>query len=487
LVREGSGISQPPSSGPFWEDPQPLYGIDVKGLAPGAAATIDDAATSFPFKLSALPPGRYRVQAVLDLHRDNSEWKREPGNLYSDTQTIEVSAQGPSAPTLIPLAHEVKPRQPRSVPGVEIVQVHSTLLTDFHHRDMVLRAGVVLPIGYDAAASRQYPAVYEVPGFGGDADGAYPHAARSRQWIADSPEGRLARDAFWIVLDPESGNGHTLFADSANNGPCGEALVKELIPALEARYHLFPHASARLLRGHSSGGWSTLWLALTYPDTFGAAWSTSPDPVDFHSFQLPDIYETPNMYFRWRTGKPQPDGATLTPGPDFPSYRVSGEPKMTIRQENLMEEVLGPENTSGQQWDSWQAVFGPRNDLGSPAALYDPRTGAIDQDVAEQYRKYDISALLRADPKKYLPIFRDSVRVVVGDQDSFYLNEAVALLKQHVDEQQAKSNRAPGWGSITILPSYDHGSIFAAPELRSIPQQMLDRLQHDGLIPSPSK
>ena len=41
LVREGSGIHQDPAEGPFWEDPQPLFGIDVKDLAPGAAATVN--------------------------------------------------------------------------------------------------------------------------------------------------------------------------------------------------------------------------------------------------------------------------------------------------------------------------------------------------------------------------------------------------------------------------------------------------------------
>src|SRR5690606_19909538 len=173
-------------------------------------------------------------------------------------------------------------------------------------------------------------------------------------------------------------------------------LVEELIPALEAKYRLIPEPSARLLRGHSSGGWSVAWLALTYPQTFGAAWSTSPDPVDFRRFQLPNIYDNPSMYHG-------PDGRPLS------SYRNRRGERMSILQENLMEEVLGPDNTSGQQWDSWQAVFGPRNARGNPAALFDPRTGAIDRAVAEHYRAYDLSALLDRDPARYLPIFRDRI------------------------------------------------------------------------------
>ena len=63
--------------------------------------------------------------------------------------------------------------------------------------------------------------------------------------------------------------------------------------------------------------------------------STTPDPVDLHKFQLVDIYSAESMYS---------DGTK-----DWPSVR-SGS--MTIRQENAMEEVLGPCNSSGQQWDS---------------------------------------------------------------------------------------------------------------------------------------
>jgi hypothetical protein len=279
----------------------------------------------------------------------------------------------------------------------------------------------------------------------------------------DSAEARLAQNTFWIVLDPESGNGHTLFADSANNGPRGKALTTELIPALEAKYHLKPDPFARLLRGHSSGGWSTLWLALTYPETFGATWSTSPDPVDFRRFQLPDIYGQKSMY-------------TDPAGAEIPSERSQAKVKMTIRQENAAEEVLGADNTSGQQWDSWFAVFGPRNAAGHPAALFDPKTGVIDHALAEQYRKYDIGELLRAQPGTYGLTLLQRCRIAVGDQDSYYLNEAVALLKADVDKLSFLQFPEGQHGYIKILPGFDHGSIFMSPELQHIPQEMVDHL-----------
>ena len=480
LVKDGSQVSatEAPSSGPFWDDPQPLYGVDVTSLSPGTTVKVDDSATSFPCKLSALPQARYRVQAVLDLHHDNSDWKREPGNLYSDTKTVTIGAT--DGPTVVELTlnHAVGPRPLPTVAGVEWFEVRSALLSNFHKRDIMLRAGVVLPVGYEAAVDQRYAAIYEVPGYGGDHRGAARQAGAYRSAPPASPTGILARNCFWIVLDPESGNGHTLFADSANNGPCGEALVKELIPALEAKYRLRSDPKARLLRGHSSGGWSTLWLALRYPETFGATWSTSPDPVDFRKFQTPDIYADANMY-----GAPaQADSSRLTP---HPSYRVGNEPKMSIAQENQMEEVLGPDNTSAQQWDSWQAVWGPRNGRGHPVALYDPQTGVLDHALAEKYRPYDIADLVRREPGQYGLLLHQRCRVVVGDLDSYYLNQAVALLKAESDKLNFITYPEGRNGYIKILPGLDHGSVFASTELRGIPQEMLDHLTRNGFIIAP--
>lgn len=456
LIGEGSkeNAHADPADGPFFDDPQPMFGISVKDLRPGEKAVVDNAATGFPVNLSGLPAGAYRVQAVLDLHREDSSWKREEGNLYSEVVSLRLNEVDAPERHAITLTKVVKARPFPGAPGVEEFTVRSALLSAFHGREVVLKAGVRLPRGYGAAGSKRFPTVYEVPGFGGDhhdaAEGPHP----------------LGGGAFWVVLNPESGNGHTLFADSANNGPWGRALVEELIPALEARYRMIPEAGARVLRGHSSGGWSTLWLLLNHPGTFGATWSTSPDPVDFRRFQIVDIYSDENAFVD--LAPPQRGGK------ERPSYRRDGRERMTIRQENMMEEVLGPDNTSGQQWDSWFAVFGPRNERGNPAALFD-LTGAIDRGVAERYRAYDIGALVRGNREKHAPLFHERVRLIVGDADNYYLNEAVALVKAEVGARAGE-----GRGSITILPGLDHGTVFMAPEMRGIPSEIMDHFRRAG-------
>ena len=97
-----------------------------------------------------------------------------------------------------------------------------------------------------------------------------------------------------VYLDGSCPMGHHEFADSANDGPWGQALTKEFIPYLESKFRMDAVPSGRLLTGHSSGGWSTLWLQVNYPEVFGGTWSTSPDPVDFRSFSGADLTKLPS-------------------------------------------------------------------------------------------------------------------------------------------------------------------------------------------------
>ena len=46
----------------------------------------------------------------------------------------------------------------------------------------------------------------------------------------------FAGDMVRIVLNADCGTGHHVFADSANNGPRGKALIEEFIPYLESNY-----------------------------------------------------------------------------------------------------------------------------------------------------------------------------------------------------------------------------------------------------------
>jgi hypothetical protein len=478
-----------PLDGPFWDSEEPIFAADVRALKRGEAFEINDSAEALSVTPGQLKTGGYRAQALLITRRTNSNWRRDAGNLFSSTPVHFDVTQAGAEPVVDIILDTATTAQVRAdAEGMEWFSTLSTSLTAHRGRPVMMRAGVLFPRNYDP--KRQYPAIYYVPGFGGD-DTFVERLKSSQGRAQDGATKELAENAFTIVLNPESPNGHTLFADSQNNGPCGRALVEELIPTLESKFPLIPKPEARLLRGHSSGGWSTLWLVLQYPQTFGAAWSTAPDPVDFRRFQLVNIYEDANFY-----ETTEPDGTVKQRPTLRRTSRDTGESReiMTVRRECRQEDMLASDNSSGQQYDSWFAVAGPRNERGNPAALFDPLTGVIDRSVAEKYRAFDIGAIVRAAPEKYLPILRDRVRLVCGDADNFYLNEAVRLFAHDVatldGQSLAADTPAPfswkpksgGFGSIVLLPNYDHGTLNGAAEVRAFPKEMLDYLRTNGVL-----
>src|SRR5207253_3663414 len=177
--------------------------------------------------------------------------------------------------------------------------------------------------------------IYNIPGFGGNHFGA----VRTRPWEQDNIE------AIYVVLDPSCRWGHHVFADSANNGPCGEALIKELIPHIEKTYRAHAEPGARLVTGGSSGGWSSLWLQVAYPDFFGGCWSIAPDPVDFRDFQRVDLTTPGGNLFYESENKLRPL-----------SRARAGQP-MYFKTFSQMESIMG----HGGQLQSFEAVFGPRD------------------------------------------------------------------------------------------------------------------------------
>jgi len=448
------GRGPDPGAAPFLFSPMPMYGRDV-AAEPGDTLVLDAFDDVFPRALAEFEPGRYRAVAVLDSAREASDRTAEAGNLVSEIVSFELG-DGPVAVAFV-LAEASPGRVWERTPGATEFSIRSELLSDFHGRDIELRAGVVYPIDHDPA--RWYPAVYSVPGFGGD----HLRASRRAEAIAaaepDDPRMHIHGHSFYIILDPESGNGHTLFADSANNGPVGRALVEELIPALEERFRLVADPGARVVTGHSSGGWSSLWLAIEYPDTFGACFSSAPDPVDFRFFQSINAYEDESWY-------------TAASGEERASVSRDGKVYLTIREENQMEEVLGPRNTAAQQWDSWLAVWGPRAGDGNPAALYDPRTGAIDHAIAERFRAYDIRDRVLRDPERYLPLFAERVRLICGDEDNFDLHLAVEALRSTLVGRGIEWPRDGSGGYITLVPGEDHGTLLRSEAYTDFYRQM---------------
>lgn len=424
-----------PRLGPNWFRPEPMAAVDVANLRAGETVSLDNSAIHFPGPTLDLPEGEWRAQVVFDRNLGGRAIGRSPGNLVSEVTTFTVGTEGAA---LKLVASRVLPeREFKETEFVKEVRLRSGLLSEFYGRETFLKAAVRLPEGYTPGTP--LPAMYVIPGFGGTHYDWSGLGAAQLRFEGDEPMAQ-------VLLNPDCPTGHSVFADSANNGPWGRALTEELIPHLEERFGLISEPWARLVSGHSSGGWSSLWLQVAYPGFFGGCWSTAPDPVDFHHFMSVNIYESGANFYRSASGE------------DLPLIQDSGRLVATTKQFSDMERPL-----RGEQLESFEAVFGPRAADGSIVRLWDRQTGKIDPAVAEYWKKYDINKILIDNREQLVPKLAGKLHVYMGDNDTFFLTPAVQkMLRDH--------SPLPSGIIIEIVPG-DHGSMLTSGLRRKMAEQ----------------
>lgn len=391
--------------GTDFADPNAVYvsGTEVADLAPGKPIEIDPDEMAFPAAFSSAAAGEYEIFALLD--RDHSYTYSGAG--AGDVYAAVVRANMPATETDLILSKTI-PEQKITVPAnARLIEFESPMLSRFWGRPIKMLASVVLPPDYDKSKEK-FPTVYNVTGYGGTRFGGLRGAENLAKEMAAGKRPRM----IYVYLESHVPLGHSVWADSANNGPWGTALEKEFIPYLEKQFRMDARPSGRFLTGHSSGGWSTLWVMITHPDFFGGTWSTSPDPVDFRNFTGPDLYKNTNAYVD-------------SNGRDYNLVRDHGVNLMSVRQYASQEMVTG---YYGGQFSSFNAVFSPKGDDGQPQKIFDVKTGVINKDVFKAWEKYDISKLLRENWKTLGPKLKGKIHIVVGTADTFHLDEAVRLL-----------------------------------------------------------
>jgi S-formylglutathione hydrolase FrmB len=227
-------------------------------------------------------------------------------------------------------------------------------------------------------------------------------------------------------------------------GPYGDAITKELIPYVEGRFRAVGQPWSRAMFGYSTGGWAALGMQILYPDYFNGAWSFCPDPVDFRATQIVNIYQDQNAF--WLEG---PFSHVPRPGERWSDGTIATTMDRQIRREL----VLGNHGRSGEQWNIWQAVFGPVGEDGYPKPIWDPITGVIDHDVANYWREhYDLRFILERDWKTLGPKIVGKLHIATGTRDNFYLDNGVRLLEQFLET----TNDPYYAGEVNYGPHYPH-------------------------------
>jgi hypothetical protein len=469
----------------------PLFGVNVEALAAGASATIDERAFGHPIQsLRDLPRGEYWVQPFVNvytkfaradgktvwLHMDQWEgqrWQRSPGNLYGDP--VKVTYDPASRRPIKLVADKVIP--PVQVPPdddfVKRIKIRSEILSKWWGQPIYLGATVLLPRDYDKHPDVKYPVVYSHGHFSLGAPGGFGGGGRggggrgsgfSDYWRADG----TPRMILVTLQHPSPYYDDSYGVNSANNGPYGDAIIQELIPAVETKFRVLREPWARLLTGGSTGGWISLAHQVFYPDFYGGVWSLCPDGVDFRYHQIVNVYSDTNAYWfdrGWmRVERPtqrRPDGNIVA----------------MMKDENWYELAVGDHSRSGGQWDIWEATYSSAGSDGYPAPIWNKKTGAIDKQVAQYWKEhYDLRAILERDWSKLGPKVANKINVYVGDADSYFLNMGVHLLDTFL-----KSATNPKWtGEIVFQPMAPHCWGPSLPELMAKMTAQMERSAPSG-------
>ena len=437
----------------------PLFAMAAENLAPDSPVVFGPDVAGHPVaSLRDLPAGEYVAQPFVNvytkfaradghtvwMHMDQWEgqdWKRSPGNLYGDPVKVRIDPKSATAIKLVAdkVIGPITP--PADTEFIRRIRIQSAILTKWWGHPIYIGATVLLPRGFAEHPNVKYPIVYSQGHFSTGAPGGYGRdEAFTKYWNADgTPRMILA-----TLQHPSPYYDDSYGVNSENNGPFGDAILKELIPAVESQFRAIGQPWARILTGGSTGGWIALAHQVFYPDFYGGTFSLCPDGVDFTYHQIVNIYQEPNAYWierDWmRIERPN-------------QRRPDGNIQSMMKDENWYELIVGDKSRSGGQWDIWEATYSPVGPDGYPKRLWDKKTGAIDKAVAETWKKYDLRHILETNWTSLGPKVAHKLNVYIGDMDSYFLNMGVRKLDEFL-KQRAKD--PPFTGEIVFQPMAPH-------------------------------
>jgi hypothetical protein len=463
LMLANNNQSEPRNQINFGLKTQLAFGLDVDGLKPGEEIFIDESVFGFPVRsIKDIPAGDYYVQALINRYEtfhlkngktvklppdqgEGQHWNIKPGNFYSKPTKVNVDpAKGETIK--IVMDQKIPPiQEPANTKYVKHIKIQSKLLTEFWGRPMYLGAHVLLPEGFDEHPNAHYPLMIYHGHFPSDFGGFSTEPPDPKMDTSDYSTrfsiygyNKLQKQEAYnfykqwtsknfprfLVIEIQHANPYyddSYAVNSANLGPYGDAIMKELLPEIEGKFRGIGEGWARFTYGGSTGGWEALAVQMFYPDEFNGCFAACPDPVDFRSFCLVDIYKDKNAFWY------ESDFKKIAK-PAFRNYM--GQVSATMEETNHYEYVLGTHSRSGDQFDIWEAVYSPQGEDGYPKRIFDKLTGEIDKSVAKYWKEnYDLRYILERDWKTLGPKLQGKIHLYCGDMDNYYLNNAVYLME----------------------------------------------------------
>ena len=446
---------------------QQAFGKNVENRIKGQIVHFDGSELGYPIEsLISLPADTYYVQALFHKYEifergdghtvkmpmdrgEGQQWNKAPGNLYSTPVKIFLNP-ATRQKIEIRLDQIIGPiPEPEDTDWVKHIKIKSKLLSEFWGRDMYLGAHILLPAGWNEKTNVKYPLAilhgHYPQDFGGwrttqpDTSITCEYSKRFKLDCYNRIQQQEAYDFYKIwsgpgfprvlaieIQHPTPFYDDSYAVNSANQGPYGDAITYELIPYIEEKFRGIGQGWARFMYGGSTGGWEALAAQVFYPDEYNGCYAACPDPIDFRAYTVVNIYKDSNAYYVSSQFK-----KTLRPG----ERNYLGHVSSTLKECNYRELVLGDKSRSGQQWDVWDATYSPVGEDGYPKPIWNKYTGTIDKNVAGYWKEnYDLSWILKRDWPETGKKLKGKIHIYCGDMDNFYLNNAVYLTEEVLNE-----------------------------------------------------
>ena len=449
---------------------QIIFGKDVTDWEPDIIETIDNTILGYPFvSLKDMPAGDYYVQAIINRYKDfhlsngkivslppemgeGQKWNRKPGNFYSKPRKITISENG-SENIKITMDQKISPIEPpKDTKYIKYVKMKSELLSDFWGEDVVLGANVLLPEGFGEHPEAKYPIMifhghfpYDFGGFSETSPNSNMLPTYSSRFDIEGyniVQAQAAYDFYkkwvsknfprFIIIEIQHATPYyddSYAVNSASQGPYGDAITYELIPHVEKMFRGIGEGWSRFTYGGSTGGWEALAVQIFYPDEYNGTFAACPDPIDFRAYTALNLYEDKNAYFY-----DSDFSQKLRPG----RRDYLGNIGYTLYDDNRLEAVIGSKSRSGRQYDIWEATYSPMAEDGYPKRIWNKLTGEIDHEVAKYWRdNYDLRYIMERDWATLGPKLEGKINIYVGDMDNYYLNNAVYLTEDFLENTKA--------------------------------------------------
>ena len=109
-----------------------------------------------------------------------------------------------------------------------------------------------------------------------------------------------------------------------------------------------------------------------------------------------------------------------------------------------------------------------RGEDGKPQLIWDRKTGNVDTSVTKHWEKYDIRLILESNWAELAPKLKGKLHVIMGDQDTFYLEGATILLKESLEELGSDA-------VVEIVPGRNHFNLLEQSLMLRIRREMAER------------